>query len=113
MAILWAGLPVGSPVILERLALMEACAAGGDGLRNVVQRYRAIYYRATSYHQHLGDACQRQLCTCQYDIRGLRLLDFATDIGAARDGLLHMMFQLGGIEALHTARPSKIPHGSK
>jgi hypothetical protein len=92
---------------------MEACTAGDNGICNVVQRYSAIYYRATSYYQHLGNACQRQLCTCQYDIRGLRLLDFATGIGAARDGLLRVMFQLGRIEVLHTARPSKIPHGSK
>jgi hypothetical protein len=92
---------------------MQACTAGGDGLRNVVQRYSAIYYRATSYYQYLGDPCQRQLCTCQYDVRGLRMLDFTTDLGAARDGLLRVMFQVGRIEVLHTARPIKIPHGSK
>jgi hypothetical protein len=72
---------------------MQACTAGGDESRSVVQRYRAVYCRATPYHEHLGDACQRQLCACQYDIRGLRLLDFATGIGAARDELLCVMFQ--------------------
>jgi hypothetical protein len=77
---------------------MQACTAGGEESRTVVQQYCAIYYRATSYHQHLGDACQRRLCACQYDIRGLHLFYFATGIGATRDGILGMMFQfeIGG-----------------
>jgi hypothetical protein len=61
---------------------MQAFIDGGDVSRTVIQRYRAIYHRATRYHQYLGDACQRHLCACQYDIRGLHLLDFATDVGA-------------------------------
>ncbi|KAG1888512.1 hypothetical protein F4604DRAFT_1713149 [Suillus subluteus] len=66
MAIMWADLPVLSPVIIERSALMQACTDSGDVSRTVVQRYRAIYYR-------------------------LRLLDFATDVGTIRDGLPRMM----------------------
>ncbi|KAG1794307.1 uncharacterized protein BJ212DRAFT_1412925 [Suillus subaureus] len=80
LAIMWANLPVSSPVILERSTLMQACTDSGDVSRTVIQRYRAIYHRATCYHQHLGNACQRQLCACQYDIRGLHLLDFAPDV---------------------------------
>ncbi|KAG1806984.1 uncharacterized protein BJ212DRAFT_776947 [Suillus subaureus] len=92
MAIIWANLPVLSPMILKSSTLMQASTDCGDVSRTVVQRYRAIYYRATCHHQHLGYACQRQLCACQYDIRGLHLLGFAVDVGAVRDGLPRMMF---------------------
>ncbi|KAG1800183.1 uncharacterized protein BJ212DRAFT_1591543 [Suillus subaureus] len=38
-------------------------ADGGAESRTIVQEYRATDYRATSYYQHLGYACQRQLRT--------------------------------------------------
>ncbi|KAG2063556.1 hypothetical protein BDR04DRAFT_1163548 [Suillus decipiens] len=68
MAVLWAHLSVRSSVILERFALMQACTDGGAESRTIIQGYRAIDYRATFYHQHLGHACQCQLHTCQYDV---------------------------------------------
>jgi hypothetical protein len=73
---------------------MQVCTDGGAESRTIVQEYRATDYRATFYHQHLGYACQRQLRTYQYSVRRLCLLDFASGIGAARDRLLRMMFQI-------------------
>ncbi|KAG1771428.1 hypothetical protein EDD22DRAFT_569659 [Suillus occidentalis] len=134
MPAIYASIPV---ICYDILLVVLAIAALGKHLRErkelnmrpnayviVIVRYHVLYFVLNLASQifmailwadlpYLGDACQRQLCTCQYDIRGLRLLDFATGIGAARDGLLRVIFKLGRIEVLHTARPSKIPHGSK
>jgi hypothetical protein len=119
MAMLWADLEVWSPMILEWYTLIQACTDGGHESRAVVQWYRAVYYRATPYHQHLGYTCQSGLRTRQYDVRGLCLLDFPTEIGTARDGLFRMMFQLeeGGRVKSFTRTlvlaNSLLPHGSK
>jgi hypothetical protein len=59
---------------------MQVCTDDSADIHTVVQGYRAIDCRATFYHQHLGHACQRQLHKCQYDLRGLCLLDFAAEI---------------------------------